>query len=278
MLPTDFSKNATNAIHYALQLFNDEKCTFYLFNSYAPPVNTGTTMRASSAMEVVLDISKENSKKDLESTLETLLKTYSNPLHTYQTVSRYDYFLGAVKDAVKEFSIDLIVMGTKGASGLKEVVMGSNTAEIIGYSNCHVLAVPEGARFKPLQEIAFVTNFDFYFNKWEVTPLTELARKFNASIKIMNVDEKRKGLTEDQKAVKNHLENLLKGYNHEIFTLSGANVDTATRLFTQSRNIDLITMVTRKYSFFERLFHKPKAEEISYHTSIPLLVLNPQEG
>ena len=38
IVPTDFSENSWNAISYAIQLYKDEECTFYLFNAYTPVI------------------------------------------------------------------------------------------------------------------------------------------------------------------------------------------------------------------------------------------------
>lgn len=49
---------------------------------------------------------------------------------------------------MKEQKIDLVVMGTKGASGVTEILIGSNTADVIEKCHCPVLAIPAESDFK----------------------------------------------------------------------------------------------------------------------------------
>lgn len=64
LLPTDFSENAANAISYAVRLFKDEECIFYLLNTYTPAAyHTGMMVDSYSALQLE-DITRQNSKKD----------------------------------------------------------------------------------------------------------------------------------------------------------------------------------------------------------------------
>ena len=61
--------------------------------------------------------------------------------------------------------MDLIVMGTKGASGLKEVLFGSNTVHVIKNAKCPVLAVPSEFVFESPREILFPSDYEVSFNE-----------------------------------------------------------------------------------------------------------------
>ena len=87
LLPTDFSKNSLTAIRYALTLYKNIKCTFYLINSYMPPVYHTEYLMGSPAQIGLGDIVRENSINDLKDLKKKLQKDFENPLHTFITYS-----------------------------------------------------------------------------------------------------------------------------------------------------------------------------------------------
>ena len=274
LLPTDFSSNSVNAIHYALNLFKDEKCTFYLLNVYRVPYVTSQDV-AYVNTEALMDL-EEGLKETSEEKLKELivkLTAEGNKNHSFETISDYNFLSDSVKRIVGENNIDLIVMGTKGATGAKETFMGSNTGDIIMKVDCNVLAVPENVVYSEPKEITFPTDYEISYEPDDLSYLLSIAGKYNAAIRVLHVQDD--PLTEEQLNNKNNLETLLEGIEYSFHTLTGTSFETAVNSFTQSRgNIDMIAIIARHYGFFQRLFFRPKVEELSFHTRIPLLVLH----
>jgi nucleotide-binding universal stress UspA family protein len=274
LLPTDFSPNSVNAIHYALNLFKDEKCTFYLLNVYRVPYVTSQDV-AYVNTETLIDL-EEGLKETSEERLKELagkLTAGGNSNHSFEMISDYNFLSDSVKRIVGEKDIDLIVMGTKGATGAQEIFMGSNTGDIIMKVDCNVLAVPENVVYNEPREITFPTDYKISYEPEDLSYLLSIAKKHKAAIRVLHVQDD--PLTEEQLVNKNNLETLLEGVEHSFHTLTGINFETAVNSFTQSRgNIDMIAIIARHYSFFQRLFFRPKVEELSFHTRIPLLVLH----
>ena len=100
-------------------------------------------------MYVSPEILGENLLKESKEKLEELLKKIQrlplNTKHTFNTLALYGFFTDHIKQVVKDKNIDLIIMGTKGATGLKAVSLGSNTGNVLTKVRCAVLAVPEDA-------------------------------------------------------------------------------------------------------------------------------------
>ena len=144
LLPTDFSDNAENAIKYAVQLYKDEKCNFILLNTYTPIIYQVEHLQASAPQLQVLEIVKETSKRKLNELIQTIKTEFNNPNHTFTQISAFNTLTAEI-DALFEGNImDLIVMGTKGASGLKEVLFGSHTIHVLKNTKCPVIAIPSG--------------------------------------------------------------------------------------------------------------------------------------
>jgi len=273
LLPTDFSKNSINAINYAVSLFKDIACEFYLLNVYRVPYLANEAMMDQDFTEL-RKVEKEmdqESKRGLKKLMEELPK---NKKHHFEMISDFNLFSLAVHQVVDERDIDLIIMGTKGATGAREIFMGTNTSDVIMRNACNVIAVPENLKFKAPKEILFPTDFSIWYKFSDLEPLISLASMNHSIVRIVHFapsDE----LSEDQKENKQNLSSLLEGISHEYFTVNASNFEEGINCFTQSRgNIDMILIVGRHYGFFERLFFRPKVKALSFHSRIPLYVIH----
>jgi len=273
LLPTDFSKNSLNAIHYAIELFKDNSCNFYLLNVFKIPYFTNEALLENDSIQLTKMENDlfESSQKGLKNLIK---KLDNNPKHNFTTLSEYNFFINSVKNTQKDKDIDLIVMGTKGATGAKEIFMGSNTGDVIMKTQCNVLAIPENTSFEKPTEIAFPTDYEISYQKEEFELLINIANTNNSKLRIVHFQNKN-ALNEEQRLNKKRLLHIFKNLDFRFHTLTSADFEVGLNCFTQSRgNIDMIAIIAKHYNFFQRLFFKPKVEELSFHTTIPLLVLH----
>ena len=275
LLPTDFSDNSINAIRYALEIFKDVNCIFYLLNIYGIPYLTEQELTDYDKVNMVKmeESLFMSSQKELEKILKKLVKI-PNPNHKFKTISDYNFFINSVKQIVKDKNIELIVMGTKGATGAKEIFMGSNTGDLIMKTNCNLLAVPENTIYQKPKEITFTTDFKIPYKKEDLFELIEITKLHESTIRVLHLADE-KTLDEEQRINKKALNHYFENLSYSFHTLTNTNFETALNCFTQSRgDIDMIAIIAKQYNFFQRLFFKPKVEELSFHTKIPLLVLH----
>lgn len=279
LIPTDFSDNAWNAIDYAISLYSGDETVFFLLNSYSPnAINPGEVMTSSAATKTLLDAVKSSSKAGLKKSLEKILSGKTDKKHTFEAISKFDYFASAVAEVCREEKIDMVVMGTSGSSGLKEILVGSNTASLIGKIESPLLAIPESARFSPPKEIGFATDYNTKYKKKNLEVLFRIAGKFTSDIRIYHVLQKKDTLTEKNKQVRTEMEKRFSGHNHSFFLLTDTSLSDATRIFIESRNIQLLCMIAKKHSFLQHLFGMSHTRDMCYHIDIPLLILQNEAG
>lgn len=274
LFPTDFSDNSWNAIRYGLELYKNVKCMFYLLhiNPIPPYSAAGSSVRTTTM--VLKDAMLKESRVLLKKFLPRL-KTFSDDSeHTFSTIAKYDYFVDAVKHEVEDKEIDLIIMGTKGASGLKRVTVGSNTGDVITKVKCPLLAIPENAKYTKPSEIAFPTDYHIAYNMKVLDTLIDMAQMNDATLRIVHISRKGEELSEEQLTHKEFLHDYLRGIDHSFHSLTGTRLENAIQCFVESRDIDMVAMVAKNLNFFQRILFKPAVEEISYHTDIPFLVLH----
>ncbi len=273
ILPTDFSENALNASRYALKLFEDQECTFYLMNTYTPAVYQPEYVLHSPGQIGLGDIYQSESQEQLDKTQQQLQREFSNPKHTLITHSAFNILVDEVLSMTEKEKADLVVMGTQGASGAKEVFLGTHTVHVIKKSKIPVLAIPSEYRFTPPLSVLFPTDFEIDYQPQEFSALLELVAMVGSKIHVLHIASGY-GLTENQKKNKSKLEQVLAPYNSEFFEVPSQEVIEGINNFQKKHKVDLLAMVQNKHTFLERLFIEPIIKKIGFHVSIPFMVLS----
>ncbi|MFD1163938.1 MULTISPECIES: universal stress protein [Hwangdonia] len=275
LLPTDFSENSWNAIKYAINFFEKEACNFYMLNvsrfdnfmnSDSPYVAPGETIE---------EAYTKPAKLQLRNILKRINKEFlPNKKHKFYTLADYNFFIESVRKQVEEKKIDFIVMGTKGASGLKKIIVGSNTGDVITKVKCTTLAIPEQAKFVRLEEIAFPTDFSLTYDIQILEPLSEILENQQSTLRILHISKKRADLDSDQHKNKELLEDYFIHFKPSFHYLTNKKVEDAIQCFVESRSINMICMVAKNLNYFQQILFHSKVEAISYHTEVPFLVLH----
>ena len=262
LLPTDFSVNSQKAIDYALRLFKNEECIFYLLHAYHDvPSDTGTKM---------------TSQEDLNQLVKTLEAQDDNEKHQFEGILERDSVLNLTNRTQIDKDADYVFMGTKGSSALREFLYGSNTLDLIRYiNNCPIVAIPAEYEYNSLHEIVFATDYKHAFKPFELTPLIHLSLLRDATLNIAHIKTE-KSFSEIQNLNKELLRKALKGTKHHFFEVEG-NESVSNTLYhieKANKNIGMMAILRTKHGFFERFTREPVVKNITFKTKVPLLVLH----
>lgn len=275
LLPTDFSENASQAIKYALELYKDEKCLFYLLNVF---FIKATNIESLISMEPGSDL-REARKKSSENELHRLLNDFAigdhgNSNHSFQTISVFGEPLQAIKTTVNEKDIELIIMGTRGQTNERSKIYGSTATDVMeDVRNCPVIVVPQLAKRVVPKEIVFPTGFKAPFKKRELNYLIDIAKSCNASIKVLHISKD--GILNDQQTSnKKLLDEYFEDVIHSFHFLSHMPVPSGINCFVESRESDMVAFMNRKHSFFASILNQPLKKGIAYNSKVPILVMH----
>ncbi|GHC62044.1 universal stress protein [Ulvibacter litoralis] len=274
LLPTDFSKNAWNAVRYASELFKNEEVDFYLLNTFMVANYAIDNLMVANLENKLFEDAKKRSNSGLAKLLQQieLLDVPSN--HTYFTKSLLNTPLEGVKQFVDDKDIDMVIISNKGETDNIDTILGSNSIDFMEkVRNCPVFMIPTDVIFKEPNEIVFPTSFKTHYKRRELKYLYEIAKITNAPIRILHINESEK-LSEEQQAKKELLEECFDGLTYSFHYLENADVQTGLNLFIQVRESEMISFINKKHGFFEFNFSKPMVKELGYHAKVPVLVLH----
>ncbi|HXU27994.1 MAG TPA: universal stress protein [Bacteroidia bacterium] len=271
LVPTDFSKNAENALHYAINLAEKTHAKIILLhsfhidytNAYVPP----------NIVEKEIEEAKVNSNKQLKILYN---KVSHHAKHPIECVSSQNLAVDAILNAVKDHDVDLIVMGTAGATGmLGRQIFGTNSSRVIEKAPCPVIAVPENNLHPDIKTIVYATT---YLNS-DIDCLQNLvstAKLFDANIQVVHVSL----LTEDGEHEKKRMEKFKQivtksiAYEKMTFkTLLGHSIEERLERYMEERkDVDMLVMSAHYRNLMDKLFGKSITKVMALYLKTPLMI------
>ena len=271
LLPTDFSENAENAVHYALQLYENETCEFHLLHTYTPTAYYSDSMFNNYPNLEMEEELKLHARRELRKFTRKLAQNYKNPRHTFKVHVSFNLLILEMSFMLQEQHFEMVIMGTKGATGAKEIFLGTNTMYAIKKLKCPVLAVPSDYKFKEPKQILFATDFRLKKDYKYLHLIKSLCQSHDSLLHILNAFDS-SPLNDEQLDIKDYLNYYFEN-PHRFHLAEGTEVVSAVREFERKNNIHLLTMIHNKHNFFENLLFKSAISQLVYHIELPFLVL-----
>lgn len=170
----------------------------------------------------------------------------------------------------KKIAADYIVLGTTGATGLKEIFLGSVASGVIDESSVMVISVPEKTVYhQTIDRIAYLTNY-----QPEEIPVfhevIDFAKMYNAKVYCLHFDGDdscKNG--EEMQAWKEKVSSAYENISYNV--LKGNDFEEELLKFNESENLHLLAVLPRRKNIFARLFSKSVSKRIAHHLNIPLL-------
>ncbi|MFZ1676894.1 MAG: universal stress protein [Saprospiraceae bacterium] len=270
LYPTDFSETAENAFIFALQIADHLGASIITIHAFDKPdisnFNLPDTLR-DVYDSIDLDVF-ENYEDEVPVLRDIAIDNgyYHVPMvHVLEEGAA----VSAILRTANKNKVDLIVMGNTGAGMMEKFFFGTVSGKVLEEAHCPVILVPVTAQFDGIiDNIAIATNLtdeDAVFIE-EVRKFRELMGCHIHLVHInttQNVDESLMKLFCDRwpndKKITPHV------INHN-------DINEGLENFVNENKIDLLAMLSHKRNWFEDLFSKTRAKNISFHRTIPLLV------
>jgi nucleotide-binding universal stress UspA family protein len=272
LVPIDFSKNAINALNYAIGIAKTTHARLTLLNiSFSPQL---AALQPSPLLPTADEL-REQGLKDLEKLRKRLEKKYGSDLQiTCHCVTGFP--VDEIRLFAEKHKTDLIVIGTQGVSYIEERFLGSTATSLIAKACCPVLAVDITMKFKVPGRILLAA--DFVETRSQVLkPLKQLAEAADARIYILNIVTDPVTSPSINDMVNGYkLSRSLKNIHHTFFYLHRQDVIAGLNEFISEHRMDMIVMIPRRHSFFSRILTEPRTRRMVFHSKVPLLTLHDQ--
>ncbi len=262
LLPTDNSDTSFNAARFAFDLFGTDESQYTLVHTYLK-----TAYR--NALVPARDTGREATNKLRR--FERRCRKYAPNVSLAKRTSPFQ--LADVLNELAERDMgELIVIGTQGEGNYG--LVGRNTSAVVMGAKVPVIAVPSEWRPAPLKRILLAYDGG-PMDQGTLAPLIVIAARAGAELVVAHV--RSNIATFDERGDRKKLSAMLTGVRHSYVTVAGDDVARTVDDLARQGRIQLVAVVHRKKSFWERLFTSSKAKRMALHTTTPLLVLQEME-
>lgn len=269
LVPFDFSPSSNNAALYAAKFAKKVKAEIIIFHvvhfEHPPMVQVFGFIE-----HKIEDIRLSSASKDCIFFVDELKSKVKGVKISFKVIPGFP-----IADVIENYAttnkIDLIIMGTKGASGLPKLLFGSNAVAVINKSSIPVITVPESSSFKNVKLIVYAS--EMHKMRSEIQKIIPLAKLFDASINILHVlspDSKKKI---DAVSTANELIDKYKYQKISFHISHNSDVLEGINEFVADVKADILAMYTHEIGFFESFFKTSVSREEAFHSFVPLLTL-----
>lgn len=269
LVPADFSKASNNAALYAAKFAQKAKAEIILLNVIhiaSPPM-----------VQITESIKAQiHSTRISETTQECVHLTNELKSQVRGVPISHTVIIGyPIEDEIEKYAssnkVDLIIMGTKGASGLQKILFGSNAERVINKSSIPVITVPQYSRFKNCNHIVYAS--DLHDLQSEIKKIIPIAKIFDSSIQILHILPADSTKKIDTAEITN---DLIKSQKYQKIALNVIYTDNIIDGINEriaDTQADILVMSTHEMGFFEKLYKTSLSKELAFHSLTPLLTL-----
>ncbi|MBI9039762.1 universal stress protein [Lutibacter sp.] len=273
LILTDFSSNSWNSIEYSLALFQNKAYNFYFLN--ASDIQEDEFEQVGIDNGVLATVKKvKDSKKEFNNLIKKINLSPLKGAHTFTTISVKSNLISAVKNQIKLHKIELIILGTNGLSTQGKMNIGSISEDIITKVKCSTLVVPKEARFVGLNEIAFPTDYTYFYEAKLLQNINNLLDYKKSTFRFVYVAKNSEVLDKEQLWNKETLHDYFINCTHTFHSEINKNLEISIQKVIDEFTTDIVIMAAKNLNLFEQILFRPKINSIKYYTKTPFLILH----
>ncbi|QIJ89984.1 Universal stress protein [Mesoflavibacter sp. HG96] len=180
-----------------------------------------------------------------------------------------------VNDVAKEHNADLIVMGSHGSSGLKEIFVGSNTEKVVRHADIPVLVIKNKPSTLSFDNVVFASDF----SQESVTPYInacQLFGKLGSKIHLLHVNTPGDNFKSSQEIEQTVVEFLNKADGdlnqlEHVKYVSDYTVEKGVLNYANVAGADAIAVATHGRTGFTHFLAGSISEDIANHAALPVI-------
>lgn len=270
----DFSDNAATALKMAFAL--SKKLSVKLIVLHVFDINTTLVSPLSLSYTKIEKEAYDKHLKKLSAFCETQIGVLPDNTHLKVLVKENPIVHEAIVETTADFNAEILIMGMKGTSKLKDLILGSATKGMLDKSICPILAIPEKIKNFDFATLTYATDFeeaDIHAIDWLVKTI---AKPCNSRLNIIHISTKNEDFDEDQMQwFKEMLELKVTYKNLSYNLLLSSTVLERLLKELEKTNSNMVVMLEReKSSLIKSLTHLDLVKQMLAKSKVPLLSLN----
>lgn len=271
LVPTDFSEQAENALKVAAQIARKHDCEIYLLHMLELP------------LDLINPADNDSSSNDLPESIffmklahqkfnSIMKKDYLEGIKVHETVEFHEAFDGIMEISSKH-GCDLIIMGSSGSKGAKDIFIGSNTEKVVRHSDIPVLVLKNEFDNFQVNKIMYATNLSTETTN-SFLEAKKFADNFNASVEVVFINTSKKFKTSDEIEKKREIYYDQVGFTEKdvpFVVRNEHNTENGIVNYAKQQNFDIISIGTHGRKGINRFINGSLSEDLVNHVKIPVV-------
>ena len=270
LVPCDFSKPAVNAFRFALDIAGKSKGIVHLLNVIElPAIHDPIIMPVVSFEKEFLNELKEKTTKEFDK----IINRYKPDAVEVKTEVTFGAVSRMIQDFIKKKKIDIVIMGSHGATGIREYFIGSNAEKIVRNSPVPVLVLKDLYK-GPVENIVFPNTLETERQDKLIAKVKELQAFFKATVHILYVNTPTNFAADN--ITLERLRQFAKEFAFRNYTLNVYNYpseESGIIQFTSQIKGDLVAMGTHGRKGLAHFLNGSLAEDVVNHAKFPIWTL-----
>lgn len=268
LVPVDFSKQAKYAAKVAAEIAKKTNAKILLLHMLELPtgiIDPSSFGNSSNTPTTLLFLKRAHEKFEEFKELDFL-----EGIEVEDSVLFHKAYDGII-DESKKHNVDLIVMGSKGTSGLEEMLVGSNTEKVVRNSDIPVVVIKQDVENFKIENIVFASNFKEE-NKIAFPKILNFSKLFNSTLHLLKINTIHN--FETTKESSDAIKNFISGSDLGEFTLNIYNdvsVESGILNFAKVIDADVIILNTHGRRGLAHLFSGSIGEDLANHAKLPVI-------
>ncbi|MFT4736414.1 MAG: nucleotide-binding universal stress UspA family protein [Cyclobacteriaceae bacterium] len=270
LVPIDFSECSKNALRKAIKLAKRANAKIHMVNAvhiHTPHAN----FSAAALLDSLIADYESQVKQSFDELESEIIELKDIPHEADQFVA---YLADAIQAEIQAKEIDLIVMGTRSEHEKVESFIGTNTTDIIESVHIPMIVVPEKYEGSGFKKIAFAADLKKINDLGSLENLKTIALLYGAEVLAFHVEEEPFEISNAEEAHIKIINDKLEGVKSSIRTVAANDIVDGITDFIKQHNIDMLAMIPRKHTLFEKLFSKSITKSIALDPEIPVFVFH----
>ncbi|WP_338791907.1 universal stress protein [Bernardetia sp. Wsw4-3y2] len=269
-VPLDFSENSLQALRHAIELAKTSESQIIVFHSYQPPQMGGGSF---TGRKKLVTLGKQEAEDNMYKVVMRIKENEPNLDFEHLVVDGDP--MQRILFYSEKYESDLIVMGTKGASGLNEVFLGSVAGKIINDASCPVVIVPEESQKGTYERIVYATSL-IADDRGVLNYLKGLATDFKAKLQCIHIEKDGETNSKFESFAQEYKNESTENQQVEFKVVSKSDKDRVENTlldYIEENPLTLLVMLRRERDFVQRIFGHSVTKKMAHHAESPLLIM-----
>jgi len=267
LVPIDFSEQAECAAKVAAKIAKQTNASIYLLHMLEMPQGVVDAMAGgdNSTPASLLFMKKVHERFD-----ELKAKDFFKGITITESVQFHKTFDGVIEESKKQ-NVDLIVMGSSGSSGIKEIMVGSNTEKVVRHSNVPVLVVKTGFSDLEINKIVFASDFGAD-SKAKFQNVLDFAAIFKAKLHLVYINTPHN--FKSTKKISTTMSNFIADFDiadFDTYIYNETSIEKGILSYADEINADLIALNTHGRSTLSSFFNPSIGQDLANHALKPII-------